>query len=297
MDTVRGEATLGGSVEGGGERRGRGSRLSVAVGIAGFLVVMLIGAAVLATESTAYKATSTLVILPGSSVPASDYSSYLDTLSHGQIAQTASEILQLKQYGAQASRELHLSPTQAAASKVQVTVQSGTSLLTVTSTAPTGPIAERFADTVVQAATPTVNAVSSPYMLSVVSAAAHSAQSNGGLSLGKFLAVLVVVGLALAVGAQQATNQLQQIFGRRRAPAPARGRQAMRPGSRGRTAPLTATTAARANGDARRGPATGDRRSSAVPAPGGRRTKRAVGSSYGMVSPGGLGGPERRRRN
>lgn len=185
------------------------------VAVAGFLVVILAGAAIIFSQSTQYSATTTVVVLPDQSVGVDAASNYYDTLSHGQIAATASHILGLKQFKTEADRQLHLNPDQVAASKIQVRVEAGTSLLSVTATAPSKATAEHLADAVVNGATSTVNGLSRPYQLSVVSGASNTAQLTSNLSLGKFLAVLVIVALACAIGAQQAFNQLVDVRHRR----------------------------------------------------------------------------------
>lgn len=183
----------------------------IVAGALGFLLIMVAGAAIVLSQSNQYSATTTLVVLPDQSIGLDAASNYYDTLSHGQIAATASHILALKQFKSAADSQLHLSPANDSATKIQVTVEAGTSLLTVDATAPTGATAEHLADTVVDKATPTVNSLIVPYRLSIVSRATNTAQSSNSLSLGKFLAILIIVGVASAIGIQQAYNQLASL--------------------------------------------------------------------------------------
>ncbi|MDQ6949753.1 MAG: hypothetical protein M3256_26780 [Actinomycetota bacterium] len=180
---------------------------------------MAVGAVIVLSEPSQYSATTTLVVLPGQSVGLDAASNYYDTLSHGQITATASHILALKRFKSTADSQLRLSAADASATKIQVTVEAGTSLLSVSATGPTGVTAERLADAVVDRATPTVNSLVVPYRLSIVSRATNTAQKANSLSLGKFLAILVIVGVACAIGMQQAYNQLVSV--RRRRPVSA----------------------------------------------------------------------------
>ncbi|MDQ2724569.1 MAG: hypothetical protein M3Y36_03640 [Actinomycetota bacterium] len=180
-----------------------------------FVVVLLIGGIIVASQPTKYSATTTVVILPSPSIGVDQASNYYDTLSHGQIEATASQILSLKKFKTGAVHALGLSARQASGITVQVAVQAGTALLNVTVSAPTGRVAERVADEVVVEAAPTVNTLSVPYQISTVSKAGNTAQTSRSLSLGKFVAVLLIVAVALAIGAQQAANQLVLLRRRR----------------------------------------------------------------------------------
>jgi capsular polysaccharide biosynthesis protein len=185
--------------------------------IGGLVAVLILGlgAGYVLTRPDRWSATTTLVLLPNKNVGSASAASYFDTLSTGQITSTASQIFDLSRFKEEAARTLDLSSAQSASTSVSSQVVVGSSILRVTVVAPTAKVAENLADTLVGQATNTVNALISPYQLSVLDHAKDSASRTGSLNLGKFLVVLVVVALAAGLGGQQALLQLLPLRRRR----------------------------------------------------------------------------------
>jgi hypothetical protein len=92
---------------------------------------------------------------------------------------------------------------------VTVDVVPETSLIQVTATAPSAGDAERAADTALNRARPSFDQLGAPYQVSVVKAAAGTAQRSG-LTFGVLAGVVVAVALIAAAAAFLGVRALQQ---------------------------------------------------------------------------------------
>jgi capsular polysaccharide biosynthesis protein len=162
-------------------------------GIAVALVVLAGGSVFWLLNPTQYRATSTLLVFPDAA--AGEFAGYYDTLSRGQVTLTFAQILELQVSGASGD------PV------IDVQAVPDTSLITVTVTAQTAAEAEADADAVLEQSRRYFTQLSSPYEISVVRAAAGTAQRSG-VPVVPLVLVLPIVALIAGFAAQQAIRVL-----------------------------------------------------------------------------------------
>jgi capsular polysaccharide biosynthesis protein len=162
-------------------------------GIAVALVVLAGGSVFWLLNPTQYRATSTLLVFPDAA--AGEFAGYYDTLSRGQVTLTFAQILELQVSGASGD------PV------IDVQAVPDTSLITVTVTAQTAAEAESDADAVLERSRRYFTQLSSPYEISVVRAAAGTAQRSG-VPVVPLVLVLPIVALIAGFAAQQAVRVL-----------------------------------------------------------------------------------------
>jgi capsular polysaccharide biosynthesis protein len=162
-------------------------------GIAVALVVLVGGGVFWLLNPTQYRATSTLLVFPDAA--AGEFAGYYDTLSRGQVTLTFAQILELQVSGASGD------PV------IDVQAVPDTSLITVTVTAQTAAEAEADADAVLEQSRRYFTQLSSPYEISVVRAAAGTAQRSG-VPVVPLVLVLPIVALIAGFAAQQAIRVL-----------------------------------------------------------------------------------------
>ena len=192
------------------------------------IIVLGGGVAYLVAQPKQWAAKTTVLVAPQKNLPAGLTASFFDTESNGQLPSTVGQMLGLSTFAAAAAKQLGLTPSQANQVSVAASAITGTTLVTVTATGPSKQVASAMADGVVKAAGPAIASLISPYQISVVSGSAPTATQTRSYSLGKFLVVLLVVAVALGVGAQQAALQLDGLLASRRRQRERR-RQARRP--------------------------------------------------------------------
>ena len=162
-------------------------------GIAVALVVLAGGSVFWLLNPTQYRATSTLLVFPDAA--AGEFAGYYDTLSRGQVTLTFAQILELQVSGASGD------PV------IDVQAVPDTSLITVTVTAQTAAEAESDADAVLERSRRYFTQLSAPYEISVVRAAAGTAQRSG-VPVVPLVLVLPIVALIAGFAAQQAVRVL-----------------------------------------------------------------------------------------
>ena len=162
-------------------------------GIAVALVVLAGGSVFWLLNPTQYRATSTLLVFPDAA--AGEFAGYYDTLSRGQVTLTFAQILELQVSGASGD------PV------IDVQAVPDTSLITVTVRAQTAAEAESDADAVLERSRRYFTQLSSPYEISVVRAAAGTAQRSG-VPVVPLVLVLPIVALIAGFAAQQAVRVL-----------------------------------------------------------------------------------------
>jgi capsular polysaccharide biosynthesis protein len=186
-------------------------------GIVVALVVILAGMVFGAHRPSEWTATSQWLTGPAAFPRGSeDTSSYYETLSRGQITQTAAAVMGNQQFVDAAKRSLGLEAGSPAT--VRVTVVPETALVKVTVIATNPNTAERLGNEVPNQAAPAVDRLLQPFALRRVVGASGTAvrTSIGGI---QFYAVLGAVALMLGVGAQQLVYQLTVFRGRLRPPS------------------------------------------------------------------------------
>jgi capsular polysaccharide biosynthesis protein len=179
---------------------------SIGAGIATFVVVLVVGIGLFVSQPSKVTASSSIVVIPSSTVANDSVAAYYETLSHGQVIATYAEIMRGGDFETQAARTLRLTPGERAKVHVDVRVVTDTALIEVVVTAPDRQIATSMANGIATAATTYVRGLDQPYTLRPVNKATES--QDVGISTATLLAVVFVVGLVAGLGAQQLLFQV-----------------------------------------------------------------------------------------
>jgi len=183
----------------------RRSLAGVLAGVVAALGVALVSGFYAAAQDSEWTAESRLLVGPGLQADSASISGYYETLSRGQVTATAAEIVAEPQQLRAAARGTDLPP--AAAADARVTVVPGTSLVSVSVTAPRPLLAERFADEVVRESVPVVNALLAPYAGTPLGSAEGSAEVTG-MSTPQVAAMIALLAVVAGVAVQQVVHQL-----------------------------------------------------------------------------------------
>jgi hypothetical protein len=161
-----------------------------------FVVVAGAGAAYLISRPSVWQSGVSLAILPTPGTDAADQASYYDTLSRGQIVSTAAKVAD----GAVGRSGIP---------SVSVLVVPETSVISLTIKASDPGITTSVAASSLTRAVAAINALKLPYEATVVENGASS-PSKVTPSIVKSVAIVAVVGLALAAVTQQALAALRR---------------------------------------------------------------------------------------
>lgn len=183
-----------------------------ATGLVTALLALLVTHLVVGSAQPTYRATMQVALVPAPTVPAEQVPSYWESLAGGQAATIGAEVLKQTQWLAPAAQAGNVDPADVT---VTAAATAATSLitLTVTTTSPQG--AEAAATALVQAATPTVQQVSGPYVLQVAQPAAGTAVS-ASIPESQLLMVVFAGGLFIGAGVALVVARTR---GRRQEPA------------------------------------------------------------------------------
>ncbi|GAY12223.1 hypothetical protein [Pseudonocardia sp. N23] len=185
-----------------------------ATGLVTALLALLVTHLVVGSAQPTYRATTQVALVPAPTVPAEQVPSYWESLAGGQAATIGAEVLKQTQWLAPAAQAANVAPADVT---VTAAATASTSLITVTVTTTSPQGAEAAATALVQAATPTVQQVSGPYILQVAQPAAGTAVSA---SIPESQLLMVVFAGGLFVGAGVALV-VARSRGRREEPAAA----------------------------------------------------------------------------
>jgi capsular polysaccharide biosynthesis protein len=170
------------------------------------LAVLLVGTVLGVTRSSQWMASSQWLTGPSASGSNNgDLSAYYETLSRGQVTQTAAAIMGNQRIVDAAERSLGMRGDET--SVVRVTVVPETALVKVTVIAADRLTAEQLANEVPSQAVPTIDRLLKPFTLQPVADSSGSAVSSGIGGL-QFYAVLGAVALLVGAGTQQIVHQL-----------------------------------------------------------------------------------------
>ncbi|MFB9317215.1 hypothetical protein [Cryptosporangium minutisporangium] len=194
-------------------------RRSLQIAVVAALLVLAAGAVFALTQQGRYKAETSLIVLPASTLDAQEQASFLETLSRGQVVATMAEVAQSGRFETEAEKALGLSTAEAADTTVTVTVVPSTSVLLIEAEASTAGIAEQVADRTAALSATYLQSMIKPYTATQVRPAAGTAYS-AGTAPWIVLGGTVIAALAVALAVQQAAYQVLQ--SRRRARRPVR---------------------------------------------------------------------------
>ncbi|WP_178380002.1 hypothetical protein [Cryptosporangium aurantiacum] len=192
-------------------------RRSLLIAAVAALLVLAAGVVFALTQQGRYKAETTLIVLPASTLAAQDQASFLETLSRGQVVATMAEVAQSGRFETEAEKALGLSTAEAADTTVTVTVVPSTSVLLVEAEASTARIAEQLADRTAALSATYLQSMIKPYAATQVRPAANTAYS-AGTAPWIVIAGTVIAALAVALAVQQAAYQVLQPRRRSRRP-------------------------------------------------------------------------------
>lgn len=190
-------------------------RRSLQIAAVAALLVVVTGLVFAVTQQGRYKAETSLIVLPASTLDAADQASFLETLSRGQVVATMAEVAQSGRFEREAEIALKLSTSEAASSTVTVTVVPSTSVLLVNAEADNAEVAEQLADRTAALSATYLQSMIKPYAATQVRPARGTAYS-AGTATWLILAGTLIAALAVALAVQQASYQVLQT--RRRPP-------------------------------------------------------------------------------
>jgi capsular polysaccharide biosynthesis protein len=180
--------------------------ISIAAGLLVASLVMLLGVAYLDKRKTHYEATSSVVVLPDSTLSAADSVSALDSLSRGQVVATFARVLGGKSLTTSALDSLGVNRSERAGISSDFHPVPATSLISITVSAPTARVAENVAGQVADEAARTRESLQPLFVASVVDRGAGSAVLVG-TSTSTILLAFVVVAIVGGLVTQQLVFQ------------------------------------------------------------------------------------------
>lgn len=183
-------------------------KASVAAGLAAGLLVIVIGAAFLASRSNSWSGEATAVVQPASGSDAAV--GYYENLNQGQLVATYAEILRSRSLDRAAAGELGLNGSDQGQVHANIAVVPATALIRVTATAPSAVVAERVADRVLGLSSAYVASLKQPYVLTGVATAGGTAKRSG-TSTTTVMFVTLFVALAAGIGISQVCYQLSRL--------------------------------------------------------------------------------------
>ena len=211
----------------------------VLLGLVVGLVVLAAGVVLLVRLPVTYEASTSLIVMPDSSLSPGLVAGYYDTLSQGQVVNTFAEVLRVRAAGSDL-------PAKAGSSvKVSVQVVPNTAVIQITGSARTPAGAVDAAQNVLPSTALFVNQAYAPYRIALVRSAQGTAH-RVGLGRAPVLAVVALVALVAGLAIQQAARALNAAARRRTAVRRAEQSDADRPGGAGtgRAAQMPATLVA-----------------------------------------------------
>lgn len=176
---------------------------TIVAGALAALLVLVAAVGLLALRTRTWTAQSRVLVQPVAQAEPDTTASYYDILIRGQVTTTYAQLLNDQRSVSSALRDAGISADSVAADRVQVTVVAGTTLLSVTSTAPTAEAASRATDAVAAAAVAQIAGLRDPFEARVVGPASADVHQEGALTL-----QLVVVSLTVAGAVGLAVQQL-----------------------------------------------------------------------------------------
>ncbi len=198
----------------------------VLLGLVVGLVVLAAGAALLVRVPVTYEASTSLVVLPDSSLSPELVAGYYDTLSQGQVVNTFAEVLRVRAAGSDL-------PAKAGSSaKVSVQVVPNTAIIQITGSARTSAAAVDVAQNVLPSMSLYLDQVYAPYRVALVRPAQGTAH-RVGLGRAPALAVVALVALVAGLAVQQAARALNAAARQRAAVRRAEQGDSDRPGGPG----------------------------------------------------------------
>lgn len=179
---------------------------SVAIGLVVALLALAAGAVVVLSRPTQWTSHTTLLVSPSASNSDSSTATLYELLTQGQVASTYAALLRNDAFGASLIETAGIAaPAQGVT--VEAEVLPDTFLITVTTTAPTSRDALALARSAARTAPAFVDALSRPFSLRAIDAAAISATRSSNVTVA-VLGVVVICALGLALLAQQVVYQL-----------------------------------------------------------------------------------------
>jgi capsular polysaccharide biosynthesis protein len=167
-------------------------------------VVVMLGAIFAVLQPTTFVAESQVLLSPTEQDQGSTTSSYFDTLSSGQLPETAAAIMRERRFLDSAVEELDLSADGISST---VSVVPETSVIRVEVTAATAEEAVSVADRLPEEAQSVVDDLLAPYALTTLGSA-ESTATRSSVSAAQWLVVIAVAALVVGVAVQQVVQQL-----------------------------------------------------------------------------------------
>ncbi|MFI5959066.1 hypothetical protein [Cryptosporangium sp. NPDC051539] len=192
-------------------------RRSLQIAAVAALLVLVAGVAFALTQQGRYKAETSLIVLPASTLDAQSQASFLETLSRGQVTATMAEVAQSGRFETEAEKALGLSASEAEDTTVTVTVVPSTSVLLIDAEASSPEVAEQLADRTAALSGAYLQSMIKPYTASQVRPAEGTAYA-AGTATWVVLAGTVIAALAVALAVQQAAYQVLQARRSKRRP-------------------------------------------------------------------------------
>ncbi|TQS41326.1 hypothetical protein [Cryptosporangium phraense] len=192
-------------------------RRSLQIAAVAALLVLVAGVVFALTQQGRYKAETSLIVLPASTLDAQSQASFLETLSRGQVTATMAEVAQSGRFETEAEKALGLSASEAEDTTVTVTVVPSTSVLLIDAEASSPEVAEQLADRTAALSAAYLQSMIKPYTASQVRPAEGTAYA-AGTATWIVLAGTVIAALAVALAVQQAAYQVLQARRAKRRP-------------------------------------------------------------------------------
>jgi capsular polysaccharide biosynthesis protein len=169
-------------------------------------VVVVLGTIFALLQPTTYVAESQVLLSPTGQDEGSTTSSYFDTLSNGQLPETAAAIMRERRFLDSAVEQLDLSGDGISST---VSVVPETSVIRVEVTAGTPDAAVAVADRVPEEAQAVVDDLLAPYALTALGSA-ETTVAQSSVSGIQWLVVIAVAALVLGAAVQQVVQQLSR---------------------------------------------------------------------------------------
>jgi hypothetical protein len=201
---------------------------SVMAGAACALLLVTIGLIALGSQPPDWRAEAALVVVPERGLDPALAAGYYETLSRGQILATFSQTLALPRYVAEATEQV--GGPAAPATSVEVDVIPETAVIRVSAVGPEPAAAEGVVDALLGVWGRDIGSLRMPYVASVISPAAGSAQQTDVAGV-ELVAVILFVGAVAGLAVQQAVYHLAMLRIRTPAVGQQNTRKQQKPGT------------------------------------------------------------------